>query len=458
MQKLLTHIEKSQIPESVQLSMDRVLSAALDAVSPVQSVTHLLSVKNGNISFGNHHIPLNSVHSIRLLAFGKAAQRMAAGAVEALSSLDIELQGLVIPKHIDSSIILPKHFEIVAGGHPIPNQASVIAGKKAAEFVKSAQTGDLVLCLISGGGSALMSLPVEEVSLEEVQQLTKLLLACGAEIQEINALRKHLDQVKGGGIARFAQPARVISLILSDVIGNPLDSIASGPTVPDPSTFTLCLQILEKYQITNSVPNSILNHLRKGSRQEIQDTPKAGNPIFKSVINLIIGSNYDAAQAALNQARQLEFNTLLLTTYLKGEAHQAGQVLANILQQIESTSEPLPRPCCIVCGGETTVTLSEKHGLGGRNLELALGAVKEMDGIPNAALISLATDGEDGPTDAAGAVVTGATYANGLQAGLSLNQSLTTHNSYDYFKKVGGLIQIGSTGTNVNDLVFLFAW
>jgi len=457
-QKILPKISAFEISESVQADINQILSVALDAVSPAECVARSIKLQGHSIWITNKQIPVSSISSIKVFALGKAAQRMAAGAFLALKGVDKDIQGLVICKHIDPSVELPNHFEIMEGGHPIPSQSSIIAGKKAAEFVSSAKSEDLILCLISGGGSALMTLPVETISLPEIQELTRFLLASGAEIQEINALRKHLDQVKGGGIARFAHATPLVSLILSDVIGNPLDVIASGPTVADQSSFLTCMEILEKYQLTDRVPASIRDHLQKGANGEISDTPFADDPLFDSVTNLIIGSNLNAARTAQDQATHLGWNSQIQTTYLKGEASQVGQVLANILQQVNATGEPLARPCCLIFGGETTVTLGEEHGMGGRNLELALGAVESLAEMPNVALVTLATDGEDGPTDAAGAIVTGNTLQNANNSGISVNELLASHNSYRYFEQAGGLIQIGSTGTNVNDLAFLFAW
>ncbi|KPL78757.1 hypothetical protein ADN00_05835 [Ornatilinea apprima] len=458
MRDFLSNVPASEVPAPVRHNLNRILSAALQAVSPEECTASALTIEGQNLRAGSSTFEIRHIRSVRLLAIGKAAQRMAAGAAIVLRCLPVPLTGLVISKHIDPAIQLPKDVEVLSGGHPVPDQSSLQAGRRASEFAQASQEGDLLLCLISGGGSALVSLPVTGVTLGDLQELTRQLLACGAEIQEINALRKHLDQVKGGGIARLAQPARVVSLILSDVIGNPLDVIASGPTVPDPSSFSTCQSILEKYDLVDAIPAAIRLHLQKGLRGEIVDTPFEGDPLFANVSNWVVGSNYNAAQAALAEARQLGFQSLLLTTYLRGEASQAGLTLASLLRQIHASREPLPRPCCLVCGGETTVTLGREYGKGGRNLELALGAVQELANLPRVALISLATDGEDGPTDAAGAVVTGGTLQAGLRAKPSINAALSSHNAYPYFEQTGGLIRIGSTGTNVNDLTFLFAW
>jgi hydroxypyruvate reductase len=273
-------------------------------------------------------------------------------------------------------------------------------------MLQDTQPEDLVICLFSGGGSALLVSPPPGITLEDLQTLTSHLLACGASINEINNLRKHLDQVKGGNLARLVAPAHVVTLILSDVVGDPLDVIASGPTVPDPTTFEHALSTLNRYEILHKVPPAIAEYLLNGRSGVVPETPKPGDSVFDQVDHYVVGSNALAARAALNQAAVEGFNPLLLTTYLQGEARQAGRMLAAIARQLAQDGQPIPRPACLVAGGETTVTV-QGLGKGGRNQELALGAVNELAGLPDIALVTLATDGGDGPTDAAGAVVTG---------------------------------------------------
>ncbi|RPI22412.1 MAG: DUF4147 domain-containing protein, partial [Chloroflexota bacterium] len=324
-------------------------------------------------------------------------------------------------------------------------------------LLQDAGSHDLVLCLISGGGSALMTAPESGIELEDLRSLTSTLLACGANINEINALRKHLDILKGGGLARLATPARVATLILSDVVGDPLDVIASGPTVADKATFKEAYGVLEQYGLEDRTPPAIISRLKKGLRGEIAETPKEGDRIFSCVQNLIVGSNLQAAQAALSAAETEGFHTLLLTTYLQGEARQAGRVLAALARQIGPNGPSITRPACLISGGETTVTVTG-NGLGGRNQEVALGAVKDLDGLRNIALVSLATDGGDGPTDAAGAVVTGETMHRARALGLKPKEYLARNDSYHFFDALGDLLRPGPTQTNVNDLTFVFAF
>jgi len=306
---------------------------------------------------------------------------------------------------------------------------------------------DLVVCLISGGGSALLTAPVDGVSLADMQALTAALLGCGASIDEINTLRRHLDRVKGGGLARAAAPARVIGLLLSDVVASPLEAIASGPTAPDPTTSADALAVLARYDLRRRVPGSILNALESN-----RETPKPGDALFARVHNLIVGSNAVSAQAALSQAEREGFRARLLTTALQGEAARVGRDLAAELRRVAS------RPACLCAGGETTVTLGDAPGRGGRNQELALAAVADLAGLPDVMLVTLATDGEDGPTDAAGAVVTGGTLACARALGLDPDDYLRRHDAYAFFDALGDLLKPGPTGTNVNDLTFLFAF
>jgi hydroxypyruvate reductase len=347
--------------------------------------------------------------------------------------------------------------EVIEAGHPIPDQRGVSGTRIILELLDNTSQDDLVICLISGGGSALMLSPVPGVTLEDYQSLTGILLASGATINEINTLRKHIDGVKGGQIARLTSPATLISLILSDVVGDPLDVIASGPTVPDPSTFVDALAILDRYQITDQVPSPILNHLKRGRDGAIDENPKPGDQIFDNIKNHVIGSNRIATSAAMIQAQEEGFNAMILSNYMQGEASQVGIAFAAILRQIAAYGLPLPRPACIIIGGETTVTV-HGTGFGGRNQELALGAVQDLKGLEDIALITMATDGGDGPTDAAGAIVTGETSHRAQVLNMNAQDHLANNDAYNFFKPMDDLLMTGPTQTNVNDLTFLFAF
>jgi len=417
----------------------RILVAALDAVNPKAVVERYLSA---------HHLPLAG--RVFALGLGKAAVPM----TRTISRFTDLTNSLVITKHASPLDFQP--VTIIESGHPVPDPRSLSAGQAALEFVSALHEDDLLICLISGGGSALLTDPL--VPLEDLQTLTSALLACGARIDEINTLRRHLDRVKGGGIAK-ATKAYVLSLILSDVVGSPLEAIASGPTAPDPTTKDDALAVLEKYfeikrwpsrlkamSRSEELPPSILHSLSSNP-----ETPKPDDPIFSRVENVIVGDNDRAIQAALKQAEQEGFYAESHGSNWQGEARKVGLELA---QKLRVTTKLQDRPFCLIAGGETTVTI-QGDGTGGRNQELALAAVPELAGLDDTLLISLATDGEDGPTNAAGAVVSGETLGRAKSLGLNVAGHLSRNNAYPFFDHLGDLLKIGPTGTNVNDLVFL---
>jgi hydroxypyruvate reductase len=406
------------------LAVQRILAAALEAVEPGKAVQKYLS----------EH-PLPPAQRIFAFGLGKAALPM----TRALSRQTALSGGLVITKHADDRPLAG--VAVMEGGHPIPTAASLAAGRAALDFVSQLTPQDLLVCLISGGGSALMTAP--RIPLPEMQELTSILLACGARVDEINTLRRALDQVKGGGLALAANGAQIISLILSDVVGNPLEAIASGPTVPGSKSNAAALGVLEKYGLMGKVPAGVL-----GALENSPDAAKAqpGRPV--RVENVFVGSNLIAAESALRQAQSLGFSTRFLGDDWQGEAREVAKTLCEILK-----TAPEKRPFCLVAGGETTVTL-HGAGRGGRNQELALAAVSELAGLRDVMLVTLATDGEDGPTDAAGAVVTGDTAQLGGEPG----PFLARNDAYPYFAALGDLLKPGPSGTNVNDLAFLFGF
>ena len=412
----------------------RILAAALEAVDPFEAVQKHLPNIEGRV-FG--------------LGIGKAAIPM----MDALAERMPLSGGFAVTKFAPRGTSKP--YTVLEGGHPVPDELSVEAGERVLEFVSSLRENDTLVCLISGGGSALVTAPY--VPLEDLQTLTSLLLSSGAPIDEINTLRRQLDRVKGGGLARSTK-ARIISLILSDVIGNPLEAIASGPTVSDPTTKKDALRILEKY-----FPNLTTETLRHGDSlssvsrwlrgSNEPETLKTDIPVFAPIQNIIIGDNKLAAGAALEQAEREGFRAEILTNELEGEAREVGHELA---QRLRAESAIRARPFCLIAGGETTVNLRGK-GKGGRNQELALSAVDELSGLKNVMLIALATDGDDGPTDAAGAVVTGESARRAEALGVLAADHLSRNDAYPFFENLGDLLKTGPTGTNVNDLIFLCA-
>jgi hydroxypyruvate reductase len=401
---------------------------------------------------------LSIYQKVYLVGAGKAAAQMACAAASILGpSLE---RGLVIAKEGyvgDLCGKAPANLQILEAAHPIPDQRGLEGTRHILEMLKSVTREDLLVVILSGGGSALLVSPVEGISLSDLQDLTSAMLTRGATINEINAIRKHLDIVKGGGLARLANGATIVTLILSDVVGDPLDVIASGPTVPDSSTYHEAYTVLETADLLDTVPPAILSRLHCGMRGELSETPKADDPIFQRVQNVIIGSNRQAAQAAMAHAQKEGLLSMVLTTYLQGEARYAGRTLAAIARQMHAWEEPLPRPGCLICGGETTVNVYGS-GEGGRNQEMALGAVTEMAGLQDVVLITLATDGGDGPTDAAGAVVTGETLARARLLGMNPARYLARNDSYHFFDALDDLLKPGPTQTNVNDLAFLFSF
>jgi hydroxypyruvate reductase len=437
------------------------MAAALDAVDPSAAIKGQINLTNDLLSIGENIYNLSGIDRIFLVSFGKASLPMASATIEILG--DKLTQGIAIYKSIPSlstknysALIKSKsRFTIFEGSHPVPDESNLFATKNIIELLSTTTRKDLVIILISGGGSALLISPVKNITLKDLQLLTQSLLSCGANINQINCLRKHLSKVKGGLLARLSAPAHIAALILSDVINDPLDVIASGPTVPDPTSFGEALSILGKFDLTIKIPPSILDYLTQGVEGKYPETPKFGDPIFTRVSNTIIGNNKLSCQAAKVQAVAEGYKCFILSTRLQGEARVAGRILGSIAKQITTSKEHIFRPACLIAGGETTVTLTG-NGHGGRNQELALASSASLQGLSNTMLITLATDGEDGPTDAAGAVVTGKTLDRGRSLGLDADEFLLRNDSYHYFHPLGDLIITGPTGTNVCDLTLLF--
>jgi hydroxypyruvate reductase len=338
--------------------------------------------------------------------------------------------------------------------HPVPDGAGVEAGRAVLARLQGLDESTLVLCVISGGGSALLVCPAEGIGLEDLQATNEALLACGASIVEINKLRKHLSAVKGGQLARAAAPARVVTLILSDVVGDPLDSIASGPTVPDPSTFAECVTIVERYRLADALPAPVVERLREGAAGKVGETPKPGDAVFDRVSNLLVANNDRAVRAATQRAEELGYQALVLSTTIEGETRDVARVHAAIAREARRSSRPCVPPCCLISGGETTVTL-RGDGRGGRNQEFVLAAALDIDGLEGVTVASVGTDGIDGSTDAAGAIADGNSVARALEAGLEPRARLDDNDSHAVFEALDDLVVTGPTDTNVMDLRLL---
>ncbi|MCE1252854.1 MAG: glycerate kinase [Anaerolineae bacterium] len=439
--------------------ISRVLAAALSAVEPGEAVSRFMRRDGHKLSLGEREYDLKRYRRVLLIGFGKAALPMGQKATQILG--EYFSSGVLVTKR--GYALQPGESEIpgltvLEAAHPVPDESCVSATARLLELVAGATGQDLVICLVSGGGSALLTQPVEPLSLADIQTTTRVLLGCGASIHEINTLRKHLDRVKGGGLARYVAPAELVTLILSDVIGDPMDLIASGPTVADPACFKDALNVLEQYAISQQVPAAVLQYLQQGAAGNHPETLKVGDVLLQRVYNLLVGSNRQAGRAAVEQARREGLSADLLTSALQGEASQAGRFLAALAGGLVNHEGDMQLPACWVLGGETTVTLHNLNGRGGRNQEMALAAVSDLAGLPGVYVVTLATDGGDGPTDAAGAVVTGDSLQRALDKNLSPVSALQQNDSYPFFAALDDLLLPGPTRTNVNDLAFVFVF
>ncbi|MCC6363217.1 MAG: glycerate kinase [Bryobacterales bacterium] len=442
------------MPVEKQLRKDAraILRAALEAADPREAVQRHARVKDNVLIAGGKRYPLSGVERVLVIGAGKASAAMAA-AVEKLLGKRIH-SGLVNVKYGHTAEL--RRIELNECGHPVPDEAGVRGSRRIAEIAAGAGERDLVICLISGGASALLPAPAEPVTLAEKQETTRLMLACGANIHEMNAVRKHLSSLKGGQLARLASPATVLTLILSDVIGDNLDVIGSGPTAADVSTFSSSLGVLDKYKIRDKVPASVRERLEKGAAGEMAETPKPGDEGLERTQNLIVGSNRLAVDAAKAKAKELGYHTLVLSTTIQGETRDVAGVHASIAREIHSSGQPLRPPACVISGGETTVTL-RGQGKGGRSQEFALAAAIDIAGMAKTLLLSAGTDGTDGPTDAAGALADGATLGRARELGLDAAVYLAENNSYAFFDALGDLIRTGPTNTNVMDVRLILA-
>lgn len=389
---------------------------------------------------------------LRLIAFGKAAPAMAAALVEELQSLVDD--GIVVTTRGLQSVPLPACLQLFTAGHPLPDQAGEEAAGAVLSLCHEADARTLLVMLVSGGGSALLATPAQGLSLAQKQQTTRLLLQAGASIDELNTVRKHLSQIKGGRLAAAAAPAGVMALILSDVIGDPLEVIASGPTVPDPSTWSDALAVLHRYELVDRVPHAVSERLRRGMQGEIPDTPKAGAGWPTGIENLLIGSNRLALAAAAEAAAELGCSVTCQASPVDGEAREAGRRLARQALAASRGDFQGGRRHCLLSGGETTVTV-RGEGRGGRNLELALAFALEIAGQPGLTLLSAGSDGVDGTADAAGAIVDGGTVPRAIALGLDPQAYLDDNDTFGFFSRAGGLFVTGPTGTNVMDLQIL---
>ncbi|MDA8139339.1 MAG: glycerate kinase [Desulfobacteraceae bacterium] len=436
-------------PISAQMRTDAgaIFHAGLKAADPESAIQRLCHRNGNQLQLGEHRFDLSAIGRVLVVGAGKATAYMAR-AIEGLLGDSIS-DGVISVKYGHTTPL--RRIKIVEAGHPLPDAKGVEAARRIMALVSTAIAGDLVLVLLSGGGSALLPLPLPGIRLADKQITTDLLLACGATIHEINAIRKHLSAIKGGRLAQAASQAALITLILSDVVGDDLDVIASGPTVPDKSTFGDCLEIINRYGISEKLPESVRRQLTAGAAGIEPETPKSSTHPWDFTRNLLIGSNRQALEASALEAQKRGYNTLILSSRIEGETHCVAQVHTAIAREVAAAGHPVAQPACILSGGETTVVV-RGAGQGGRNQEFALHAALVIDACPAIVILSAGTDGSDGPTDAAGAFADHTTIQRAKQAGLDIHRHLTNNDAYPFFKSLGDLLITGPTGTNVMDL------
>jgi glycerate 2-kinase len=429
--------------------LKKLIGRGLEAVEAHKAVRRAVIRRGDELVIGERRYDLRQYDRVVAVGAGKATAPMARALEQCLGS---RLQaGLVVVKY--GHAVPTTKIVVEEAGHPIPDRAGHLSASRLHCMVSELRRRDLLVVLLSGGASSLLPAPVKGVTLADKRATTDRLLRCGATIQEINAVRKHLSSLKGGRLAE-ATRATVVTLILSDVLGDDLSAIASGPTAPDPTTYREAVAILKRYGIWRTVPPRVRQHLLKGQRGLVAETPKPGSAVFRRVQHHLIGSNTIALTAVTRAARGAGLKTLVHSTRLIGEAHPAGTKFGMMARCIVNEAKPLSRPCCVVAGGETTVTVTGK-GKGGRAQEFAAAAAKEIEGLDHVWIAAIGTDGTDGPTDVAGAVVDGGTMARARRLGVDLDEALTHNNTYPALKRLRSHITTGPTGTNVNDLYLL---
>jgi len=427
-----------------------IFQAGLQAVAPGEAIKKFCQLDGETLRVDGCNYNLSLFRDIFVLGVGKAGASMAK-AVEEILGERIST-GLITVKygHLEEL----EKIKIQEAGHPVPDQNGYVGAQAIYDLASSADKETLVLCLFSGGGSALMPLPVDGVTLEDKQNTTKVLLACGADIHEINTVRKHLSVIKGGGLARAVYPATLVTLILSDVVGDDLDSIASGPSVPDSKTFHDCKAIFAKYAIEHEIPAAVLQYVESGLAGTVPETPKTGQEFFEKTQNVVVASNFNALLKAKEKADELGYNSCLLSSMIEGETSDVAVNHVAICAEIELHGYPVKKPACLLSGGETTVTI-KGTGKGGRNQEFVLAAALRMAEMENCVVLSAGTDGSDGPTDAAGAIADNTTLERAALKDLDPREYLNNNDSYHFFEELDDLYKTGPTNTNVMDLRIL---
>ncbi len=436
-------------PSPARPFLQELITAGLNTADPYQALLKHVALDHSSLIVGRRAYDLSHIDRIIAVGAGKASARMAQALEAELGARLVD--GLVIVK---TGHTLPtKRIAVLEAGHPIPNHAGLHATQRLLHLIQRLTPRDLLIVLLSGGASSLLPAPVAGVTLTDKQRTTRLLLRSGATINEINVVRKHLSLIKGGGLAASTR-ARIVTLLLSDVIGDDLGSIGSGPTVGDSSTFADAVGVLQRYSSQHAVPAAVRRYLQRGRRGKAPETLKPGSRRLRFVQHHIIGNNRIMLEAVEQAAQQAGLHTKFVSQAITGEARVAAKQLTDFAKTLTERHGSLKRPCCVVAGGETTVTVTGR-GKGGRAQEFAASSAFEIAGLPNTWVMALGTDGTDGPTDAAGAIVSGSTVARAKKLGIDLRSSLNRHNTYPALKALGCHIHTGPTGTNVNDLYLI---
>lgn len=432
---------------NAKLLCEQIFLAGVESVMPQQIIKSQVVVKDNHLFIGDVKINLKVFKNIYVVGAGKASAMMAVE-IENILGNRITSGHVVVKYHHRKEL---KSIEVTEAGHPFPDDNGYAATKRILEITRRATKNDLVICLLSGGGSALLADWPPGSTINDLISLNHLLLNSGADIKDINTVRKHVSKVKGGQLAKAVYPAKLVTLILSDVIGDPLDSIASGPTVPDSTTFGEAISVLKKFHLHPRIPDALADYLKRGSEGILPETPKPGDRIFKNTHNFIIGSNRIALEACRRKATEEGLNTFIITSELEGDSIEAANKITDTSLSFQKDKK-IKKPCCLLFGGETTIKITG-FGIGGRNQHIALYAallLKDQKGIT---LLSAGTDGNDGPTDVAGAVVDVRTFEEAAKKDLGIEKYLNNFDSFHFFQKAGGQVITGPTMTNVMDII-----
>jgi glycerate 2-kinase len=435
----------------VRALLQRLLEAGLRAVDPHSAIRACVTRRGRHMRVGTRRYDLGSYRSICVVGAGKASGKMAAGLEGILGRF--LTQGLVVVPY--GHRVSTKRIELVEARHPIPDRAGARAAARVVRLAGELTAHDLLIVLVSGGASSLLPLPAPGLTLQDKQFVTTRLLRTGADIHEVNTVRKHLSAIKGGRLAAGCR-APIVTLLLSDVVGGDLATIGGGLTAPDPTTYADAIGILRRYGLWPWLPPVVRRHLHGGRQGRVPETPKPGTSGFGRVCSCVIGDNGRAITAIAHEARRAGLRSVILTTSLTGEAREIAKLFGAIAREVARSDRPARRPLCVLAGGELTVTV-RGEGRGGRAQEFALAAAREIGGLPDVWIGGCGTDGMDGPTEMAGAVVSGATQATATRRGIDLERALQRNDSYEVFERIGGHVYTGRTGTNVGDLYFLLA-